>query len=113
MILHAISIKEPWASMIAQGEKTIEVRTWKTNIRGQIILCASANPKSDISGKAFALAEIVEVRKMKSCDKKYSGGVYSPECFSWVLKNIKRFEPFPIKGKLGFYKIDTIKRQAI
>lgn len=113
MILPAISIKEPWASMIAHGEKTIEVRKWRTKHRGDIILCASASPKSDISGKAFALVDILDVRPMIPEDKKYSGGFFDAECFSWVLVNIRNFKPFPIKGKLSIFKIDTKKKITI
>ena len=46
--MKALSIKEPWATLILEGKKTIETRTWKTNYRGEILLCASKNPKSNI-----------------------------------------------------------------
>ncbi|OCB77981.1 ASCH domain-containing protein [Flavobacterium crassostreae] len=40
--MKALSIKQPWASLIAHGIKNIENRTWKTNFRGRIYLHASA-----------------------------------------------------------------------
>jgi Zn ribbon nucleic-acid-binding protein len=40
--MKAISIKQPWASLIAHGIKDIENRTWKTNFRGKIYIHASA-----------------------------------------------------------------------
>lgn len=40
--MKAISIKQPWASLIVHGIKDIENRTWKTNFRGRVYIHASA-----------------------------------------------------------------------
>lgn len=40
--MKALSIKQPWASLIAHGIKDIENRTWKTKFRGKIYIHASA-----------------------------------------------------------------------
>lgn len=40
--MKALSIKQPWASLIAHGIKDIENRTWKTKFRGTIYIYASA-----------------------------------------------------------------------
>ena len=45
----AISIKQPWASLIAHGIKNIENRTWKTNFRGRIYIHASGKFAGDIN----------------------------------------------------------------
>lgn len=43
----ALSIKQPWAYLIAAGIKDIENRTWKTSYRGRVLIHASASaPKS-------------------------------------------------------------------
>lgn len=42
--MKALSIKQPWASLIAYGIKDIENRTWKTNFRGRIYIHASGKP---------------------------------------------------------------------
>jgi hypothetical protein len=39
--MKALSIKQPWASLIAHGIKDIENRTWKTNFRGRIFIHVS------------------------------------------------------------------------
>lgn len=41
--MKALSIKQPWASLIAHGIKDIENRTWKTNFRGRIYIHASGH----------------------------------------------------------------------
>ncbi|GAB0156204.1 hypothetical protein CHRYSEOSP005_14680 [Chryseobacterium sp. Alg-005] len=40
--MKTLSIKQPWASLIAHGIKDIENRKWKTNFRGRIYIHASA-----------------------------------------------------------------------
>lgn len=40
--MKAITIKQPWASLIAHGIKPIENRSWKTNFRGTVLIHASA-----------------------------------------------------------------------
>ena len=45
-IWHAISIKQPWAVLIAAGIKTIEIRTWPTKRRGPLLIHAAKVPDS-------------------------------------------------------------------
>ena len=40
--MKAISIKQPWASLIVEGVKDIENRTWPTKFRGRVLIHASA-----------------------------------------------------------------------
>lgn len=42
--MKALSIKQPWASLIAHGIKDIENRTWATKYRGRIYIHSSLNP---------------------------------------------------------------------
>ena len=39
--MKAISLKQPWASLIVSGRKTIELRTWNTKFRGEFYIHAS------------------------------------------------------------------------
>jgi len=38
--MKAITIKQPWASLIVDGIKDIENRTWKTKFRGRVLIHA-------------------------------------------------------------------------
>ncbi len=38
--MKALTIKQPWAALIAAGYKTMEVRSWKTDYRGPIAIHA-------------------------------------------------------------------------
>ncbi|RZJ91586.1 MAG: ASCH domain-containing protein, partial [Chryseobacterium sp.] len=42
--MKSLSIKQPWASLIASGIKDIENRTWATKYRGRIYIHASGKP---------------------------------------------------------------------
>jgi hypothetical protein len=45
--LKVISLIQPWASLIAVGEKKIETRSWKTNYRGPLLI--HAGKKLDVT----------------------------------------------------------------
>ena len=38
--MKTITVKQPWASLIVEGIKDIENRTWKTNLRGRVLIHA-------------------------------------------------------------------------
>lgn len=41
MIIKAISLWEPWASLMRCGAKTIETRSWYTAYRGPLLICGA------------------------------------------------------------------------
>lgn len=43
--MKVISILQPWASLIIQGHKKIETRSWNTKYRGELLIHASAGKK--------------------------------------------------------------------
>ena len=49
----ALSLKQPWATLLAHGRKTIEIRRWPTNRRGRILIHAARIP--DPRPEAWAL----------------------------------------------------------
>lgn len=117
--MKALSVKQPWASLIATGHKTIETRTWKTNYRGPILICSSLQrdkvatawwsvtyPSLSTSpvGVCMCTAELVDCRPMVDEDQQVAMCGMAP--YAWVLANVKVVEPKPIKGKLGLYEVE-------
>lgn len=49
---YALSIKQPWATLVVHGLKTIEIRSWPTARRGRILIHAARVP--DKHEKAWA-----------------------------------------------------------
>ena len=49
-VMKALTIIQPWATLIASGHKMNETRSWKTNYRGEVLIHAGKNPKDYTSG---------------------------------------------------------------
>ena len=49
----ALSVKQPWAALLAAGVKTVEVRTWPTSRRGTVFLHAAKVPDARPHGWTF------------------------------------------------------------
>ena len=40
--MKVLTLKQPWATLVAEGIKKYEFRTWKTNYRGKVLIHAGA-----------------------------------------------------------------------
>lgn len=111
--MKAISLKQPWASMIAREEKTIETRTWPTKYRGDLLIVASKYPKFPglPHGKAVCIVELVDCRPMTKADEQAARCEIFPRAFAWLLDNIRPIEPFDVRGQLGFYEVDVAAKK--
>ena len=105
--MKAISLKEPWASLVLEGRKTIETRVWRTNYRGKLLLCASKDPKSEISSRAFATAELVDISPMVKADEKEACCKVYEGAYAWILSDITEIKQFGVKGSLGLFNVDN------
>lgn len=127
--MKVISIIEPWASLIKEGIKEIETRSWKTNYRGKIYIHASLKKVSKKDerinnlvslledkdfkyGHIIAEAELVDciymdeqfLKEIKENKQEYICGEYSLGRYAWKLSNIKVLDkPIPTKGNLGIW----------
>lgn len=105
--MKALSVKQPWANMIAQGDKTIETRTWATDYRGELLIVSSRVPKIEPAGQALAVADLVECRPMTAKDQMDACCDIYPGAFAWVLRSVRRVKPFPVRGQLGVFEIQV------
>jgi len=103
--MKCLSVRQPWASMIARGEKTIETRTWPTEYRGDLIIVSSLRPRIDDlpAGQALCIARVVDCRPMTRADELAARCELYAGAFAWVLDNIRPVEPVAVTGKLGLY----------
>lgn len=111
--MKVITIKEPYSTLILEGKKTIETRTWKTYHRGPILLHCSKSPKSKLSGCIFAVADLVRIKPMTKYDEKKACCEIYPGAYSWFLENIRPTELKEIKGNLGLWNFDCELREKI
>lgn len=85
----AISILPEYASDIFDGFKTVEWRSWKTNYRGDLLICASSRKlKGCISGYALCMVELVDVVPFtqKHLNGALMDSVPDPAGYAWLLK---------------------------
>ena len=128
--MRVLSIKEPFASLICEGIKHIETRSWKTNYRGEIYIHASRAkvPKNDerinrlikmLNGKELNMGKIICKCKLVDCvymteeyikdmkennEIEYLCGHYEVGRYSWVLEDVEVLdEKIEAKGRLGIW----------
>jgi hypothetical protein len=61
---YALSLKQPWAALLAHGLKTIEVRKWPTARRGLVLIHAARIPDERAEAWACVPAELQEAARM-------------------------------------------------
>lgn len=119
--MKTLSVRQPWATFIAQGWKTIEVRTWRTDYRGALLIAASKG--SDLPanvthieeegqqialprGVALCVVDLLDCRRLTLADAEAAN--LEPEDlpadgWAWLLANHRAVEQVPIKGRLSLY----------
>ena len=115
------------ATLIIEGYKKYEFRSWKTNYRGKILI--HAGKSIDKKGKErfkeynlnYSCGEIIGEAYITDCIKVnedfanslrkidpivYKKSIFKEE-YAWKLENIKKYEkPIKINGKLGLWSYD-------
>ena len=127
--MKALSIKQPWAELILQGRKTIEIRSWNTRYRGYFLIHASKKPdieairvfdfdlKRLLCGYILGYAKLSDVilynsekEFMKDKNKHLSiHGKTKYPVYGFVLEDVHRIKPIKYKGKLGFFEVQEIE----
>ena len=125
--MKVITIKQPFATLIAEGLKEYEFRTWKTKYRGEILIHAGKGvdkeamkryehlkleyPQGCIIAKAVITDCIkIEAKEIKMLNKKnplvYYGIINNPNWngYGFKLENIEKIEPIYINGKLSLWE---------
>jgi len=109
--MKALSVKQPWANLIAEGKKTIETRSWPTDYRGELLIVSSRIPPIAPAGCAVAVVDLVDCRLMTAddetaaCCKVYRGA------WAWMLTNVRRVKPWPIRGQLRIFDVELPELQ--
>ena len=127
--MKALTIKEPWATLIIEGYKTYEFRSWKTNYRGKILIHAGMTLEKENAekfkeynldysrGAIIGEAEITDCifvtkevnEKLKKINPLVYGKSGHVEKYAWKLENVKKYdEPIFIKGQLGLWNYDKV-----
>ena len=114
--MKAISVKQPWAYMLVDGAKTVEVRSWPTTHRGPLLICAAAAPHNCFwddgeekrllhAGCMIGVVDVLDCRKMTKADDDASLGNYKAGMYAWVTKPVGFCQPIAIKQKLNLFDV--------
>ena len=111
--MKTISIQQPWASLLAEGTNTIEIRSGNNNYRGDILIRASRNafPWIGDNGKKiklpteclFFVGELIDVRPMEQKDAVEAMREFNIIKYSWLIKRKYFVENIPCAGRLTLY----------
>jgi predicted transcriptional regulator len=105
--MRGLIVREPYASLIVEGEKVWEIRKRRTNVRGEIFIISNGKILGkvklvDVLGPFTVeeLAEHSDKHKVSYEDlKNYAGNC---KLFVWVFKDAVKFErPIEIKVPKG------------
>ena len=126
--MKCLSICQPFAELIIQNKKTIELRKWNTNFRGEFLVHAPIKIRKEdykklkikenlTTGAIIGKVELYDVKKYESLkeiqedkNQHFSTKKFQKKTFGFILKNSKPLRiPIPWKGQLGFFDVDLPK----
>lgn len=132
--MKAIVIKQPFANLILQHEKTIELRTFNTSHRGDLLIVAAKKDHAGnvlisfhdeacewtskehlgfwedhdevfLRGHAICVVTVTDSRPMTLDDEQPACHRVFPNAKAWPLENLRRIKPFPVIGKQGMFEV--------
>lgn len=124
--MKVITIRQPWASLIANGYKEYEFRSWQTKYRGPLLIHAGQGldkecvknidlnleyPKSRVIAKVILEDCILVDDKFNDELAKKNKQVYGLSnkvgLYAWKLSHVEKVSDSQIvKGQLGLWNID-------
>ncbi len=124
--MKVLTIKQPFATLIVEGYKKYEFRSWKTSFRGEIYIHAGKSidqeamnrvkdlnlsyPTGCIIGKVKIVDCVKVEEKLRKELLKENEKVYynlktpKEKRYGFKLEEFKKIRPIPAKGKLSFWE---------
>lgn len=123
--LPVLSVRQPWASYLVSGLKSVELRSWSPNYRGWLWIHAGKRPDTvamnllKLNGEEFlyggliGLAELEDYFFIDSEKKWYalrddhlSPGYYNGPCYGWQFSDvISLSDVIECPGELGLFQL--------
>ena len=133
--MKALTICQPYAELIARGDKRVENRTWETKYRGTILIHAGKSqdymtldygvPLAEMTFGAFiATADLIDCLWIDDIgagehDAKYPWGRthdHTEGDWCWILDNVQRLpKPVPWRGALSLWEApyDEVRARSL
>lgn len=131
--MKAISLWQPWATLMALGLKNIETRSWPTKYQGALLIHASLKmnrsllaisgpikealsqrgftsiadlPRGGIIGKVELIGCLKITEHNTPTEPELSFGDYTPGRYAWICANAKPFKKIiPYRGYQGLFNV--------
>lgn len=109
--MKALTVRQPWASLIMTGVKDVENRTWKTTHRGLLVVhSGSAIDRSERADAhragldALPRGVILGTVTVLDCVRGHTSPWAIDDCWHWILTDPRPLDtPLPAAGKLGLW----------
>ena len=124
--MKALTVCAPWSSLIARGEKTIELRSKPTKYRGELVICAGAKSPTHTPlraqvarerglldaprGVTLCIVELVDCRLAVGGDE--AAACCPPTVgkdYAWIVRVVAQLEHIPVSGYLSFWTLDDAR----
>lgn len=123
--MKALSFRQPWAELILQGRKTLDLRTWQTHYRGPLAIHASQTveaaacrahglePKTLTTGALVGTVTLLDVVLLNEAayearrSEHLAGRHFRDPMYGWVLGDPRRLPaPRPLRGRMGLFNVE-------
>jgi hypothetical protein len=123
--IKALSFRQPWAELVIQGAKTIDLRTWKTNYRGPLAVYASQTIEKEAcrdyeldddhltTGAIIGVVDLIDVIKLdetmyaKKSPEHLNARSFREPMYAWEISKPYRLpEPKPVRGRLNLFDVE-------
>lgn len=130
MTLRALTIRQPYAGLIAAGIKPVENRGVNVTLRGEVAIHAGKTPDLDelvrqqaagheapftVLGAVVAVADLIACHPAAGCCKPWGFDRHGDRpAHHLVLTDVRRLSrPVECRGQLGFWLVPADVEQAI
>lgn len=125
--MKVLTVKQPWATLIVEGLKKYEFRSWKTKYRGEILIHAGLSEEKEEmekfkslnmdfpKGKIIGIVNIVDclllddsLNKQIISEHNVAYGNKYRTGYAWKLDGARKIKlDKEVKGKLGLWNLDS------
>jgi ASCH domain len=110
----ALTIRQPWASLIMAGIKDVEDRSWRTTYRGRLIVHAGRIDRLPMLEHGHLLAAqppagaVIGTVEVVGCVRDYDSPWALRGLWHWVLADPQPLDdPVPFTGRLGLWNLSA------
>ena len=131
--LPVLSVRQPWASYVVSGLKTIELRTWSSTYRGWLWIHTGKKPDMDamrlldLNSEEFQCGGLVGLAEIDNCflldsqsnwlahrGDHLSPGYFNGPCYAWHFHEALSLpEIIDCPGELGLFHLSDDIRERV